>query len=157
MSVFLIAGESVEKVTRLTSFACGVLQVTGKFVRSSNFFKWSSDRVLLKPAFFTSSDTPCRQYLSSTLWEPENPLVAAEKMGSFLEGVSRKAFAVISLSSWYRVLSSSWIVGTLLTSPVLNFQNVLDFHKWAGPVHGYPNYWEKQMTMNYCSSQLIGM
>ena len=48
MSVFLIAGESVEKVTRLTSFAYGVLQLTGKFVRSSNFFKWSSDRVLLK-------------------------------------------------------------------------------------------------------------
>ena len=57
MPVFLIAGESVEKVTRLTSFACGVLQLTGKFVRSSNFFKWSSDRVLLKSQYFAPHPT----------------------------------------------------------------------------------------------------
>ena len=37
MSVFLVAGESVENITRLTSFACGVLQLTGKFVRSIAF------------------------------------------------------------------------------------------------------------------------
>ena len=49
-------------------------------------------------AFCTSSDTAFSHCVSSTLEESENPFIAAAKMGSFSERVSRKAFSLISLS-----------------------------------------------------------
>ena len=75
MSVLLIAGESVEKISGLTSFACAALQLPGKFVGSSNFYKCFSNRASLKASMtaFCPSSTTAAHHLhcknQKLLWQ----------------------------------------------------------------------------------------